>query len=51
LLLGLFSGFGFVGDDLSGVGVAAGLAVERRDATSPELRTGMDAGVTAFPTI
>ena len=51
LLLGLPVGFGLFGADLSGRGVAAGLAVVSRAATSPDVSTGIDAGVTALPTI
>ena len=51
LLLGLPVCLGLFGSDLAGPGVGAGLAVLRRDATSPEVSTGMDAGVTALPTI
>lgn len=51
LLLGLPVGFGLVGADLSGRGVGAGLAVVNRVATSPDVSTGIDAGVTALPTI
>ncbi len=51
LSLGLSVGVGLVGADLSGPGVGAGLAVVNRCETSPAVSTGIEAGVTALPTI
>ncbi|MCZ3390068.1 MAG: hypothetical protein LH645_13375 [Actinomycetia bacterium] len=47
----LSDGFGLVGADLSGRGLAADPAVVRRAATSSQVSTGIDAGVTALPTV
>jgi hypothetical protein len=51
LSFGLPVCLGLVGADLSGPGVGAGLAVVNRCETSPAVSTGIEAGVTALPTI